>query len=231
MRPICASAHFTGIGFASTNSSRCKALKRSSSRCASLPSPASAAATISDIVRGATLAVTEITPRAPAAMLARAVASSPLRTTKSLPQPSMSSRTRGACPAAARGARRAGGPGPGTPAHAPAPRRGRGGGGAGGGTSSTAATVEGVGWLSALPIDGLLLVPPAYNRPTQEGLYLHFAAAAAAARKPVLLYNVPARTAVDMNPATVARLSKVAGIVGVKEAAPQAPREIGRAHV
>ena len=95
---------------------------------------------------------------------------------------------------------------------------------AGAGTSSTADTVERVGWLSALPIDGLLLVTPAYNRPTQEGLYLHFAAAAAAARKPVLLYNVPARTAVDMNPATVARLSKVAGIVGVKEAAPQVPR-------
>ena len=95
---------------------------------------------------------------------------------------------------------------------------------AGAGTSSTADTVERVGWLSALPIDGLLLVTPAYNRPTQEGLYLHFAAAAAAARKPVLLYNVPARTAVDMNPATVARLSKVAGIVGLKEAAPQVQR-------
>jgi 4-hydroxy-tetrahydrodipicolinate synthase len=95
---------------------------------------------------------------------------------------------------------------------------------AGAGTSSTADTVERVGWLSALPIDGLLLVTPAYNRPTQEGLYLHFAAAAAAARRPVLLYNVPARTAVDMKPATVARLSKVAGIVGVKEAVPEAQR-------
>jgi len=95
---------------------------------------------------------------------------------------------------------------------------------AGAGTSSTADTVERVGWLSQLPIDGLLLVTPAYNRPTQEGLYLHFAAAAAAARKPLLLYNVPARTAVDMKPATVARLAKVAGIVGVKEAVPEAPR-------
>jgi 4-hydroxy-tetrahydrodipicolinate synthase len=95
---------------------------------------------------------------------------------------------------------------------------------AGAGTSSTADTVERVGWLSALPIDGLLLVTPAYNRPTQEGLYLHFAAAAAAARKPVLLYNVPARTAVDMKASTVARLSKVAGIVGVKEAVPEALR-------
>src|SRR6266480_4415035 len=95
---------------------------------------------------------------------------------------------------------------------------------AGAGTSSTAGTVERVGWLSELPIDALLLVTPAYNRPTQEGLYLHFAAAAAAARKPLLLYNVPARTAVDMKPATVARLAKVAGIVGVKEAVPEAPR-------
>jgi 4-hydroxy-tetrahydrodipicolinate synthase len=89
---------------------------------------------------------------------------------------------------------------------------------AGAGTSSTAATVERVRWLSELPIDGLLIVTPAYNRPTQEGLYLHFAAAAAAARRPMLLYNVPARTAVDMTPATVARLSRLSGVVGVKEA-------------
>jgi len=95
---------------------------------------------------------------------------------------------------------------------------------AGAGTSSTASTVERVGWLSELPIDGLLLVTPAYNRPTQEGLYQHFAAAAAAAGKPIVLYNVPSRTAVDMLPATVARLSKVAGIVGVKEAVPQMSR-------
>jgi 4-hydroxy-tetrahydrodipicolinate synthase len=69
-----------------------------------------------------------------------------------------------------------------------------------------------------LPIDGLLLVTPSYNRPTQEGLYQHFAAAAAAARKPLLLYNVPTRTAVDMQPATVARLARLTGIVGIKEA-------------
>src|SRR5579871_5488873 len=94
----------------------------------------------------------------------------------------------------------------------------------GAGTSSTASTVERVGWLSELPVDGLLIVTPAYNRPTQEGLYLHFAAAAGAARKPVLLYNVPARTAVDMKPATVERLAAVAGIVGLKEAVPDTSR-------
>jgi len=96
---------------------------------------------------------------------------------------------------------------------------------AGAGTSSTAATVERVGWLSELPIDALLLVTPAYNRPTQEGLYQHFAAAAAAAaRKPLLLYNVPSRTAIDMKPATVARLARVAGIVGIKEAVAETER-------
>jgi 4-hydroxy-tetrahydrodipicolinate synthase len=94
----------------------------------------------------------------------------------------------------------------------------------GAGTSSTAATVERVGWLSELPIDGLLLVTPAYNRPTQEGLYLHFAAAAEATRKPIILYNVPARTAVDMLPATVERLSQLPRIVSVKEAVPEPGR-------
>jgi 4-hydroxy-tetrahydrodipicolinate synthase len=94
----------------------------------------------------------------------------------------------------------------------------------GAGTSSTATTVERVGRLSELAIDGLLLVTPAYNRPTQEGLYRHFAAAAAATAKPIVLYNVPARTAVDMLPETVARLSELPRIVGVKEAVPQVSR-------
>jgi 4-hydroxy-tetrahydrodipicolinate synthase len=90
----------------------------------------------------------------------------------------------------------------------------------GAGTSSTATTVERVRWLSELPVDGLLVVTPAYNRPTQEGLYLHYAAVAEAARKPVILYNVPGRTAVDMKPETVSRLSQLSSIVGVKEAVP-----------
>jgi 4-hydroxy-tetrahydrodipicolinate synthase len=94
----------------------------------------------------------------------------------------------------------------------------------GAGTSSTAATVERVRWLSELAVDGFLLVTPAYNRPTQEGLYQHFAAAAGASSKPILLYNVPGRTAVDMQPATVARLSRVAHIAGVKEAVPEPGR-------
>jgi 4-hydroxy-tetrahydrodipicolinate synthase len=95
---------------------------------------------------------------------------------------------------------------------------------AGVGTSSTATTVDRARQLSELPIDGVLVVTPAYNRPTQEGLYQHFAAVSRAARAPVIMYNVPARTAVDMLPATVQRLSQLPGIVAVKEAVPDLER-------
>jgi 4-hydroxy-tetrahydrodipicolinate synthase len=77
----------------------------------------------------------------------------------------------------------------------------------GAGCSSTAASVERARRLSASGIDGLLVVTPAYNKPTQEGLYRHYAAVAEASSVPVVLYNVPSRTAVDMLPATVARLA------------------------
>ncbi|HEY6483705.1 MAG TPA: 4-hydroxy-tetrahydrodipicolinate synthase [Steroidobacteraceae bacterium] len=89
---------------------------------------------------------------------------------------------------------------------------------AGAGTSSTAATVERAKRLSELPIDALLVVTPAYNRPTQEGLFQHFSTVARSARAPLILYNVPSRTAVDMLPETVARLAQVPGIVAIKEA-------------
>ena len=85
------------------------------------------------------------------------------------------------------------------------------------GTNSTADTVARTRWVSALPIDGILVVTPAYNRPTQEGLYRHFAAAAEASQVPVILYNVPTRTAVDMLPATAARLAQLPKIVALKE--------------
>jgi 4-hydroxy-tetrahydrodipicolinate synthase len=94
----------------------------------------------------------------------------------------------------------------------------------GAGTSCTATSVERARWLSELPVAGLLVVTPAYNRPTQEGLYLHFAAVAEAARKPVILYNVPSRTAVDMKPATVGRLSQLSGIAALKEGVPGSER-------
>ncbi|HEY4973382.1 MAG TPA: 4-hydroxy-tetrahydrodipicolinate synthase, partial [Steroidobacteraceae bacterium] len=89
---------------------------------------------------------------------------------------------------------------------------------AGAGSSSTAISVQRTRALSAAGVDGVLVVTPAYNKPTQEGLYRHFEAVAAAASVPVVLYNVPARTAVDLLPATVARLSKLSRVVAVKEA-------------
>jgi 4-hydroxy-tetrahydrodipicolinate synthase len=89
---------------------------------------------------------------------------------------------------------------------------------AGLGSGSTAATAERTRRLATLSLDGLLVVTPAYNRPTQEGLFQHFATVARAASAPIMLYNVPGRTCVDMLPPTVARLAKLAGIVAVKEA-------------
>jgi 4-hydroxy-tetrahydrodipicolinate synthase len=95
---------------------------------------------------------------------------------------------------------------------------------AGAGSSSTAATVERVSWVSQLPVDGVLIVTPAYNRPTQEGLFRHYEAAAAASRVPVIAYNVPSRTAVDMLAATVGRIAQLPRVSAVKEAVPSVAR-------
>jgi 4-hydroxy-tetrahydrodipicolinate synthase len=86
------------------------------------------------------------------------------------------------------------------------------------GGNSTAATAARVRSLSSEGVDGLLLATPAYNRPTQEGLYRHFEAAAQTAGVPLILYNVPSRTAVDMLPETVARLAQLPQITAIKEA-------------
>jgi 4-hydroxy-tetrahydrodipicolinate synthase len=95
---------------------------------------------------------------------------------------------------------------------------------AGAGTSSTAITVARARALSELPIDALLVVTPAYVRPPQQGLFLHYSAVAEASRLPIILYNVPTRTAVDLLPETVARLARVPKIVGIKEAVPDVAR-------
>ena len=69
-----------------------------------------------------------------------------------------------------------------------------------------------------LGADGALIVTPYYNKPTQEGLYLHFKTIAESVDIPIILYNVPGRTAVNMLPATVARLLELRNIIGLKEA-------------
>jgi 4-hydroxy-tetrahydrodipicolinate synthase len=89
---------------------------------------------------------------------------------------------------------------------------------AGNGTNATAEGVSRTQQLDKLAIDGFLTVTPFYNKPMQKGLLAHFQQVAAATSKPVLLYNVPGRTGVDLLPETVAELSKIDNIVGIKEA-------------
>jgi 4-hydroxy-tetrahydrodipicolinate synthase len=88
----------------------------------------------------------------------------------------------------------------------------------GAGTNSTDSTIARTRALSRLGVDAIMLVAPYYNKPPQEGLYRHFAAAADASSVPVVLYNVPSRTAVDLLPATLARLARHPRIVAIKEA-------------
>ncbi len=88
----------------------------------------------------------------------------------------------------------------------------------GAGTHSTTSTVARTRDLSRLGVDAVMLVTPYYNKPPQEGLYRHFMSAADASAVPIMLYNVPNRTAVDMLPATTARLARHPLIQAVKDA-------------
>jgi 4-hydroxy-tetrahydrodipicolinate synthase len=88
---------------------------------------------------------------------------------------------------------------------------------AGTGTNSTAGTIERTRALAAAGAQAALVVTPYYNKPTQEGLYQHFRAVADASPIPLILYNVPSRTGVDLLPDTVARLALHPRILGVKE--------------
>lgn len=89
---------------------------------------------------------------------------------------------------------------------------------AGTGANSTSEAITLTKKAKQVGADACLLVTPYYNKPTQEGLYLHHKAIAEAVDIPQILYNVPGRTACDMLPATIARLAKIDNIVGVKEA-------------
>ena len=89
---------------------------------------------------------------------------------------------------------------------------------AGTGSNSTAQTIKLSQEVAKSAIDAYLLVVPYYNKPVQEGMYRHFSAVADAVDKPIMLYNVPGRTASDLLPETVARLSRHGNIFGIKEA-------------
>ncbi len=90
---------------------------------------------------------------------------------------------------------------------------------AGTGSNSTDEAIELTGKAKKLGADFCLLTTPYYNKPTQEGLYQHFAAIADAVHIPLILYNIPGRTGINMTPETILRLSKIRNIVGIKEAA------------
>jgi 4-hydroxy-tetrahydrodipicolinate synthase len=89
---------------------------------------------------------------------------------------------------------------------------------AGTGSNDTAASIELTKEAEKTGCDGIMLVTPYYNKPSQEGLYQHFKAVASETGLPVILYNVPGRTAMNMLPETVARLAEIENVVAVKEA-------------
>jgi 4-hydroxy-tetrahydrodipicolinate synthase len=89
---------------------------------------------------------------------------------------------------------------------------------AGTGSNSTAEAVRLTRAAEEAGAAGALLISPYYNRPTQDGIYQHYAAVAEATALPVIVYNIPGRTASNLLPETIARLSRIKNIVGVKEA-------------
>src|SRR4029434_6569932 len=89
---------------------------------------------------------------------------------------------------------------------------------AGAGSNNTREAIELTLYAKEAGADGALLISPYYNKPTQEGLFLHYAEIARRTAFPLVLYNIPGRTASNMLPATVARLADLEQVVGIKEA-------------
>ncbi len=89
---------------------------------------------------------------------------------------------------------------------------------AGAGGNNTKKVMERIDEIRPLGVDGILSVSPYYNKPTPEGLYQHYRAIAESTDLPIILYNVPGRTASNMTAATVARISEIPNILGIKEA-------------
>ena len=90
---------------------------------------------------------------------------------------------------------------------------------AGTGSNSTATTISSTKKAEEIGVDGAMVVVPYYNRPTQAGLVAHFEAVAKATKLPLIIYNIPGRTGVNMLPETVAQVAKNKNYVSIKEAA------------
>ena len=97
---------------------------------------------------------------------------------------------------------------------------------AGTGSNSTSEAISLTRSAQAAGADGALVITPYYNKPPQEGLYRHFAAIAGECSIPIVLYNVPGRTGIDLLPETVARLSSYENVVAVKEASGSVDRTV-----
>lgn len=89
---------------------------------------------------------------------------------------------------------------------------------AGTGSNSTATSIKSTKEAEKIGVDGVMIVVPYYNKPSQEGMYQHYEAVAGSTKLPIIIYNIQGRTGVNMTADTVARLAKIKNIVGIKEA-------------
>src|SRR3989339_713840 len=90
---------------------------------------------------------------------------------------------------------------------------------AGTGSNSTATSIKSTKTAEEIGVDGIMIVVPYYNKPSQEGMYRHFKAVAENTKLPIIIYNIPGRCVVNMTPETTARLAQIKNIVGLKDAA------------
>jgi len=99
------------------------------------------------------------------------------------------------------------------------------------GTNSTESTIAYTSAAEAFGADAALIVTPYYNRPTQEGIIRHFEAVARNVKLPIIIYNVPSRTAVDLSPRTIERLAAIPTIIGIKDATGDLARPMALANL
>lgn len=102
---------------------------------------------------------------------------------------------------------------------------------AGTGTNNTKTSIDNSKWAESIGVDGLLVITPYYNKTTQRGCVEHFKAIAGSVKKPVIIYNVPSRTGLNITPATLSELSYIENIAAVKEASSDISQIASIAHL